>query len=127
MAKPFFAGIKSVISNKKIRVKYLWSFDFDKRPLNNDLKQENKELFKKVIDKVIKIHNFPTLAPKNLEMRFIYQRIPNYFDIFDKKRVIFKLQDPLNPSRFYAAMNVLDPSLAHELRNKFYELWLFTN
>ena len=126
LAKPFFAGIKNVL-NKGIQVKYLWSFDYDPRPLTDDLKKANRKLFEKVIEKVIEKHNFPSIPPDNLKMRFINQRIPNYFDIFDKKRVIIKLQDPLNPSRFYAAMNVLDPNLAHELRNKFYEIWLFAN
>ena len=27
----------------------------------------------------------------DLEMKFIHRRIPTYYDIFDKKRIIFKL------------------------------------
>ncbi|MHA1377420.1 MAG: TrmB family transcriptional regulator [Candidatus Helarchaeota archaeon] len=124
LAKPFFLGIKTVIK-RGIPIKYLWSFDFDTRPLSDNFKRKNETLYNKLIKKVKKMYDFTPTS--NIQMKFIHNRIPNYFDVFDKKRVLIKLQDPLNPSRFYAAINVLDPNLATELRNKFYELWLFAN
>ena len=59
------------------------------------------------------------------EMKFIYRRIPTLFDVFDSKRILFKLQNPLEPSRIFAAMNVLDPDLAEELKRMFMNVWLF--
>ncbi|MHA1301673.1 MAG: TrmB family transcriptional regulator, partial [Candidatus Helarchaeota archaeon] len=124
LAGPFFNGIKNALK-RGVSIKYLWSFDFDKRPLTKDLKKKNEELYRRVIKKVQNLYNFSPNSDPNLEMRFINNRIPNYFDIFDRKRVMIKLQDPLENARFYAAINVLDHNLASKLRDKFFELWLF--
>lgn len=60
-----------------------------------------------------------------LEMKLIHKKIPTYYDIFDKKRIMIKLQNPLNPFRIFASLNILDPNLAKELKKKFLSIWLF--
>ena len=59
------------------------------------------------------------------EMRYLYRKIPTYYDIFDNSRVLIKLQNPLIPTQIFACMNVLDPILAQELANKYNNIWLF--
>jgi hypothetical protein len=49
------------------------------------------------------------------EIRYIYQRVPIYFDIFDKKRVILKLQNPLDSTEINSCITALDPKLAMDL------------
>lgn len=121
-AEPFFNGIKNVL-DRGIPVKYLWSFEYDQRPLSNDIKSKNETLYFNLMKKIKDLYIIS--SDLNVEMKFIHNKIPTYFDIFDKKRVIIKLQDPTNPPRIYSAINVLDQNLATELRNKFFELWLF--
>ena len=58
-------------------------------------------------------------------MKFIFKRIPTSFDIFDRKRIIFKIQDPLRSSRIFSCMNVIDPILVNQLRDKFLNIWTF--
>lgn len=58
-------------------------------------------------------------------MKYIFQRSPTYFDIFDKKRIMFKLQNPIKPYQIFACMNVVDPNLANDLREKFLSMWTF--
>lgn len=105
-----------------VRIKYLWSFDYDNRPLSDDEKIKCHNLFNGLKKKLRELFNLP-LDTKNFQMKCIYKKFPTYYDIFDQKRVILKLQDPLNPPRIYACINFLDVSLAEELRNKYYETW----
>ncbi len=121
-AKPFYLGIKRLI-DRGISVKYLWCFDHDQRAISEDLKIKNETLYDKLMKRFKELYDF-TPNP-NLEVKFIHNRIPTYFDILDKRRIIIKLQDPLQPHRIFSALNVLDPNLARELRNKFFEIWLF--
>lgn len=122
-AKNFYEGIVKAL-NRGIRVKYLWSFGFDDRVISSEQKFKNKILFERLLDKAKKLFG---LSPKmsGLEMKYVHKRIPTYYDIFDKKRVIIKLQDPSDPVRIFSCMNILDPKLAKELMDKFYSLWLF--
>ena len=61
---------------------------------------------------------------KEFDMKYIYKRFPTYYDIFDSQRVIIKLQNPLQISRIFACMNVLDTTLAEALREMFLNTWL---
>jgi len=122
-AKNFYEGIINAL-NRGVRVKYIWSFEHDERLLSEEQKNRNRILYDKFMKKFIDLYN---ISPEmdGLEMRFIHKKIPTYYDIFDKKRIMIKLQDPLNPSRIFACMNILDPTLAKELKRKYYSVWLF--
>ncbi|MFX1295441.1 MAG: TrmB family transcriptional regulator [Promethearchaeota archaeon] len=122
-AKNFYNGIFNAI-NRGVQVKYLWSFEFDERSPSNEDIHRTTILAKKLMKKFEKLFNtFPRISA--FEMKFIHKRIPTYYDIFDKKRVLIKLQNPLYPSQIFVGMNVLDPDLANELRKKFLAMWVF--
>lgn len=121
--KILYNGIKDALS-RGILVKYLWSFDFDNRPLSNDLISKNKELYEKL---KIKLEELFDLSPnvKGFKMKYIYKRIPSYYDIFDNNQVLLKLQNPINPSQIYALINIIDINLAEDLKRRFNHLWIF--
>jgi len=121
--KKLFEGIIYAL-NRGVNVKILWSFEHDPRPLSEERKKRNLELYGEVLDKLEELYDLSNKIER-LEMRFINNRIPTNYDIFDKKRVFIKLQNPLKPSQIFACMNVLDPNLAEELREKFNQTWLF--
>ena len=112
----FFKGIRKVLK-RGVCVKALFTFGFDDRPLSDDQENTNKTLFNKINKKFFKLNNF--------EMKFIHKKIPTHYDIFDKRRIIFKLQNPIKPWQIFACMDVVDPTLAEELREKFNNLWTF--
>ncbi len=122
-AKSFYKGILNA-SNRGVQVRYLWSFEYDERTLSNEQKIKNHILFERLIKS---LNDLFGLSPKidGFEMKFIYKRIPTYYDIFDNSRVLIKLQNPLNPTQIFACMNVLDPILAEELAKKYDSIWLF--
>ncbi|NHI94840.1 MAG: TrmB family transcriptional regulator [Candidatus Lokiarchaeota archaeon] len=122
-ATPLFEGIKNVLE-RGVVVKYLWSFEHDERPVANNQIQKYLELYGKIVLKSKEIYN---LTPKmqNFEMKFIFKRFPTYFDIFDEKRVIIKLQNPIQPSRILVCLDILDPNLASELKKRFDSIWTF--
>ncbi|UCD02428.1 MAG: TrmB family transcriptional regulator [Promethearchaeota archaeon] len=121
--RKLFEGIINAL-NRGVNVKILWSFEHDTRPLSDERKKRNLELYGEVLDKLEELYNLSNKIER-LEMRFINKRIPTNYDIFDKKRVFIKLQNPLKPSQIFACMNVLDPNLAENLREKFNQTWLF--
>ena len=112
----FFKGIRKVLK-RGVCVKALFTFGFDDRPLSDDQENTNKTLFNKINEKFFKLNHF--------EMKFIHKKIPTHYDIFDKRRIIFKLQNPIKPWQIFACMDVVDPTLAEELREKFNNLWTF--
>ena len=112
----FFKGNRKVLK-RGVCVKTLFTFGFDDRPLSDDQENTNKTLFNKIKEKFFKLNNF--------EMKFIHKKIPTHYDIFDKRRIIFKLQNPIKPWQIFACMDVVDPTLAEELREKFNNLWTF--
>ncbi len=122
-AKNFYNGIFNAL-NRGVQIKYLWSFEFDERPLSDEEKNRNILLFNKLISKLRELFNLSTI-PNEFELKFIHKRIPTYYDIFDKKLVLVKLQNPLEPQRIFVGMNVLDPDLANALREKFLAMWMF--
>ncbi len=122
-AKNFYNGILIAL-NRGIQIKYLWSCEFDERPLSEEQKARNENLFKKLSKKFNDIFNISSKMHE-FEMRFIQKRIPTFYDIFDDNRVLIKLQNPLKPWQIFACLNVLDPILAQDLTEKYENMWLF--
>ena len=81
-------------------------------------------MFKKICEVQEDLYNLSSNLP-GFQMKYIFQRTTTYFDIFDKRRVVFKLQNPLKPYQIFASMNVIDPNLAEDLRTKFLQMWRF--
>ncbi|MFW9993800.1 MAG: hypothetical protein ACFFD4_17280, partial [Candidatus Odinarchaeota archaeon] len=61
----------------------------------------------------------------NFQMKYTHKKMPAYYDILDRKRIIFKLPDPIKPYQIFSCMNVVDPQLAEELRKKFIQMWIY--
>jgi sugar-specific transcriptional regulator TrmB len=119
----FFIPLKSALE-RGINVKFLWCFDYDERQLTEEEKSSNLKVFKEIVqinNDLFKISSkyYP------IEMKFINKQIPTYYDIFDKNRIIFKLRNPLKPYQIFACMNILDPDLGKELREKYLSVWEF--
>jgi len=121
--KVIYNGIKNALS-RGVQVKYLWSFDFDNRPLPNNLISEKNELYDKLKKKMDLLFNL-SVKIEGFEMKYMYKRIPSYYDIFDDKQVLLKLQNPLNLSQIYASINIIDINLADDLKRRFHQLWVF--
>ncbi|MFX0059611.1 MAG: TrmB family transcriptional regulator [Candidatus Hodarchaeota archaeon] len=105
-----------------VQIKYLWSFEYDKRPLSEDIISNAKELYSNLLSILEKLYK---LSPEKnrFEMKYIYTRIPSYYDIFDRKRILFKLQDPSKSYEIFSCLNILYPHLAEELRKTFLRVW----
>lgn len=123
LAKQFYKGIL-VALNRGIQVKYLWSFEFDERPLSKEQKARNEILFKRLSKKLKDLFNLSSKMHE-FEMKFMQKRVPTFYDIFDNNRVLIKLQNPIKPWQIFACLNVLDPVLAHDLTEKYEQMWLF--
>ena len=121
--KDLYQGISNALE-RGIQVKYLWSFEFDNRVVSDDQKEKYITLYNDLRQKLKNLFNLSTKV-RGFQMRFIFKRIPTYYDILDENRVLIKLQNPLNPSQIFACMNVLDPTLGRELTNKYNNIWLF--
>jgi sugar-specific transcriptional regulator TrmB len=122
-ARNLYKGIYNALK-RGVQVKYLWSFEYDNRTLPEELINKNFELFNNLKIKFKELFDL-SCKKDEFEMKFIHRKIPTYYDIFDKKRVLVKLQNPLKPYQFFACMDMLDPNLANELREKFLEIWEF--
>jgi len=122
--RKLFEGIIQAI-NRGVQVKLLWSFEHDDRPLTEKEKEEKLNLYNKIVNKLREMLNINSDFNKKFEMRFIYKKIPTNYDLFDKKRIMFKLQNPLQPFQIFACMNVLDQNLAEKLREKYLSIWTF--
>ncbi len=120
--KTLFGGIVNAIK-RGVKVKILWSFEFDGRPLSEDQKEKNYSLYYKLL---VKLENLYEISPQmgGIKVRFVHKKLPTYYDILDKNRVLIKLQNPLKPSQIFACLSVLDPNLAEQLREKYLSLWL---
>lgn len=121
--KVIYNGIRSALS-RGVQVKYLWSFDYDDRILSNDLIDKNKDLYSDIKEKLKDLFEISDDI-KGFEMKYMHKRIPSYYDIFDTKQVLLKLQNPINISQIYASINITDINLAEDLKKKFYQLWVF--
>jgi sugar-specific transcriptional regulator TrmB len=121
-AQNFYEGIKNAW-NRGVQVKYLWSFEYDERPLLDKQKVRNCILFEKLMKKFDELFKISSKMD-DFQMKFIHRKIPSYYDIFDQKRIMIKLQNPSNPAQIFACMNIFDPTLAKELRKKFHVIWI---
>ncbi|MFX0207466.1 MAG: TrmB family transcriptional regulator [Candidatus Hodarchaeota archaeon] len=104
-----------------INVKMLWCFENDQTEKVDN--EENYELFSQLRKKHEEFGL--TNKKKNFEIKTLFRRVPTYFDIFDKKRVVFKLQNPSQPWRIFASLNILDLDLAYQLRTHFHNIWIY--
>lgn len=116
-----YKGIYNALQ-RGVRIKYLWSFEYDKRPLTEDIIINAKELYSNLLTSLKDLFNL-TPEIRGFEMRYIYTRIPSYYDIFDRKRILFKLQDPSKSYEIFSCLNILYPLLAEELRKTFLRVW----
>jgi sugar-specific transcriptional regulator TrmB len=107
-----------------VKVKLLWSFEHEERSLSETEKEKDYNLYKNVSFKLEEMLNLKSNF-NGFKMKYVFKRIPTSFDIFDGKRIIFKIQDPLRQSRIFSCMNVLDPILANQLREKYLNVWMF--
>lgn len=115
----------SIVLNRGINIKYLCCFEPDQEQSPEQNKINNIKLYNEFVSK---FEEFFKISPKkdSFEIKYTFKKIPTFYDIFDKRRIILKLQNPLNPSEIFACLNVLDPKLALELRKKFLNLWIFS-
>jgi sugar-specific transcriptional regulator TrmB len=122
-AKIFYQEIFKAVK-RGVKVKYLWSFEFDNRALSSQITKSNRQLY------ILLRKNLSDLYGLNedlegFDLKFINKRITTLFDIFDNKRVLMKLQNPVEPTQIFACINVLDPKLAKSLKEKYMNLWSF--
>jgi sugar-specific transcriptional regulator TrmB len=110
--------------NRGIQIKFLCSFKNEEEQFSERTKINQIKLYNDLTEKFKNVYNLSS-STDGLEIRATFTNIPTYYDLFDKKRVILRLQNPLNPSDIFACLNVLDPKLALELRKKFLNIWLF--
>ncbi|MFX1516616.1 MAG: TrmB family transcriptional regulator [Promethearchaeota archaeon] len=118
--RSFFEELSKTVDHG-INVKMLWCFENNQSEHMNN--EANYDLFSQIKEK----HKEFGLTDKkdNFEIRTLFRRVPTYFDIFDKKRVIFKLQNPAEPRRIFASLNILDLDLAYQLRTHFHNIWIY--
>jgi len=116
----FFEELSNTVDHG-INVKMLWCFENNQtEPINNEA---NYELFSQLKEKHKEFGL--TNEKKGFEIKTLFRRIPTYFDIFDKKRVILKLQNPTQPRMIFASLNIIDPDLANQLRTHFNNIWIY--
>jgi sugar-specific transcriptional regulator TrmB len=116
----FFEELSKAVDHG-INVKMLWCFENDKTEKEDN--EENYDLFSQIREKHEEFGL--TNKKKNFEIKTLFRRVPTYFDIFDKKRVIFKLQNPSQPWRIFASLNILDLDLVYQLRTHFHNIWIY--
>lgn len=121
--RDLFMGLLRAL-NRGVKLKFLWSFEFDQRPLTEMQRNEASVLYQEFKEKLKALFNLSSEL-EGLEMKFIYRMFPTYYDIFDKKRVFIKLQNPIKSGQIFACLNVLDLNLAKELSEKFLTIWSF--
>ncbi len=122
-AEMIYGPLKKAIE-RGVRVKEMWCFEFDNRPLTDEQIEKSKTQFKEIKEAHENLFGLSNELA-GFEIKYIFQRLPTYFDIFDRKQISFKLQNPLKPFQIFASMKVIDLNLAEELRNKFLSLWTF--
>lgn len=121
LANKIYSGLKSLIS-KGGQVKFLWSFDFDERPLTNLEKQKNDSIMLE-IEQQMKSAFLISSSDPGFEMKYIYSRLTSYFDLFDRHEIVLKFRNPLSPSQISSCLSVIDPNLTAEFRDYFFKIW----
>ncbi len=120
-AKYLFGGLVNFIERHG-RARFLWSFDLDERNPSPTQLEKNDRIYRQLIDTLELALRLSSIGG-DFEMKYVNQRISTYFDIFDDKRVILKLRNPVKPTQIFACISVLDPNLAQELKKYYTELW----
>jgi len=120
-AQELYSSLRNAY-DRGVSVKYLWSFEHE--ALTDEERMKNGVFSKKLLTDIEKHFNIPSNL-KGLEMRFIHKRLPTYYDIFDRERVIIKLLHPLEPSKVFACIDVIDHDLAEQLRDQYLKMWAF--
>ncbi len=121
LANTIYSGLKACLANGG-NVRFLWSFDFDERPLSDLEKRKNDTTMlevERIMEETFSISRLDT----GFEMKYVYFRLPMYFDVLNKREVIFKFRNPLFQSQISVCLSVIDPGLTNEFHNYFYELW----
>ncbi len=121
--KDLFMGLFRALK-RNVKLKMLWSFEFDPRPLIEWQKTELYALYREFQKKMEELFSL-SAEIEGLEMKILFRKFPTYYDVFDRKRVIIKLQNPAKPAQIFACLNVLDLTLTKELRDKFLDIWTF--
>jgi sugar-specific transcriptional regulator TrmB len=121
--KDLFLGLFHALK-RGVNLKMLWSFEFDSRPLIDSQKSELYSLYREFQKRIGELFGLSSEI-EGLEMKFLFRKFPTYYDVFDRKRVVIKLQNPVKSAQFFACLNVLDLHLAKELRDKFLDIWTF--
>jgi len=123
--RPFFLEIIKAL-DRGVQIKYLWSpeLEYNNNTLKMDLTKRNYTIYKKIKRKIRELYNLSSDV-EGFEMKYIPNIIPTHFNIFDKERIIIKMQNPSRMSEIFTTMNVLDPLFAMELREIFLKMWHF--
>ena len=120
--KPYFHELHKALS-RGVEIKYIWSPEPDRgKPLTLSQINKNQATFKELKERLKDTYDLSN-ETERFQIRFIPKRIPTNFNIFDSKRVVIKMQNPLRTSEILSVMSVLDPDLAMELRKTFFNLW----
>jgi sugar-specific transcriptional regulator TrmB len=122
-ASLIYTPLKEAV-DRGVKVRDLWSFEYDNRPLNEEQKTKCKSVFEELRYLQDHLYGLSVELP-NFNMKYTYHFMSFNFDIIDKKRILFKLKNPLKPYQIFTCMNVVDPKLADKLRDKFLSVWTF--
>lgn len=117
-ARFFFEELKKTLKYG-VNIKMLWCFE-ESEKLS---KKEKHDLFSQLTEKHQEFGLINEM--KGFQIKAIFRRIPTYFDIFDNKRVIFKLQSPSEPRKIFVSLNIFDPNLANHLRTQYNNIWMY--
>ncbi|TXT62856.1 MAG: putative transcriptional regulator [Promethearchaeota archaeon] len=119
--KPLFEILSDALE-RGIKIKYLFSFEYDERTLTREIKNRCDNEFSGLKKKIDKVYSLDLNSVK-YQMRYVYKKIPSYIDILDQKRAFIKLQNPMNPIAFFACINILDLHFATKVRKHYLNLW----
>ncbi len=112
-ARDLFNSFKGAY-NRGVRIRYLWSFQSDDRPLTDEQIEHNFEVRKVMKQKFNELFGVSN-EMKGFQMRYIHKRIPTIYDIFDKERVINKLIITIHRYQIFGCIYVFDIKLVTEL------------
>ncbi len=120
--KPYFQELREAL-NRGVEIKYIWSLEPNKgKSLTLSQINKHQTTYKELKRRLKDFYNLSNEI-EGFNIKFIPKQIPTNFNIYDKKRVIIKMQNPLKTSEILSVMNVLDPDLAIKLRKTFFDLW----
>lgn len=120
--KPYFQELRKAL-NRGVEIKYIWSPGPNtSKSLNLSQINKHQATYKELKRKLKDLYNLSNEI-EGFNLKFIPKQIPTNFSVFDSRRVIIKMQNPLRTSEILSVMNVLDPDLAIKLRKTFFDLW----